>query len=201
MSTSSYKQWHKPLSEGQTRYKQGNFTISPQYLHKYIGDPELIVYRSSWEYKWCKYCCINPTILRWSSEPIAIKYVHPLKLRDLKLKAEKEKVNFNLQEAMARATSNYYPDFWMEVKKSDGGIKKVFVEIKPHSQTIRPTPPPAGAKRAQLMKYRKIAETYAVNQAKWNSAKKYAEDCSRALGIDCEFVVVTEKVIDKLKLQ
>ena len=137
----------------------------------------------------------------WSSEPIAIKYVHPLKLRDLKLKAEKEKQRFNLQDAMRTATSNYYPDFWMEVQQGDGRIKKVFVEIKPYSQTLQPTPPPAGANRAQLLRYRKVAETYAVNQAKWNYAKKYAEDCSRSLGIDCEFVVVTEKVIDKLKLK
>ena len=45
---------------------------------KYRGDYRNIIYRSSWELKFMKYCDMNPNILEWGSEEIVIPYRSPL---------------------------------------------------------------------------------------------------------------------------
>lgn len=190
---SSYKNRNKPLNETQTKYKQNYFNIPNESLHKYVGNPNEIICRSSWETKWCLYCCNNPSILRWSSEPIPIKYINPVKYNNLKNAVGKNGY-FDKNEAVMKSVSNYYVDFWIEFLRDDGVVEKIFIEVKPYAQTLEPTKPPMGSKLAVYKRYKKEAETYAVNKAKWLYAEMYA----RSKG--CKFMVVTEKTMKNLKL-
>ena len=52
---------------------KGKFT--PTNPRKYIGDPTQIVYRSSYELKFMKWCDINASVKRWASEEIVIPYL------------------------------------------------------------------------------------------------------------------------------
>ena len=50
----------------------------PSNPHKYIGDRTNIIYRSSWERKFCQYCDLKAEILKWSSEHLAPGYRLPI---------------------------------------------------------------------------------------------------------------------------
>lgn len=73
-------------------------------------------------------------------------------------------------------THRYFIDFKIQTASK----KTYLVEIKPMKQTL----PPEGKKKTK----RFLAEsaTYLVNQAKWSSAKRYAQARS------WEFIVITE---------
>ena len=47
MQNSNYKNWHKPDLNSK-KYKQGYYKV--QNKEKYIGNPNLVIYRSSWEF-------------------------------------------------------------------------------------------------------------------------------------------------------
>ena len=129
------------------KYNQGYFR--PQHPEKYIGDSRNIIYRSSWELKFLRWCDRNENILKYASEEFSIPYVSPLD----------------------RRVHRYYPDYLIEVKKSDGTIKKYIVEVKPKKQTVPPV------KKDRITKsYIYEAKTYAVNEAKWKAAQEFALD-------------------------
>ena len=74
----AYKMWHKPNLTG-TKGQGGTSWTSQGYYQvqnpkKYVGDPNLVIYRSSWEQAFCRWCDFSPSITRWSSEPIKIPY-------------------------------------------------------------------------------------------------------------------------------
>ena len=54
-----------------SRYKPSN----PE---KYVGDPNNIICRSSWERKFCHWADLNPDIVKWVSEEVAIPYLSPV---------------------------------------------------------------------------------------------------------------------------
>ena len=54
----------------------GRFT--PSNPQKYIGDPNNIIYRSSWECKVMNWLDKNPDILSWASEELIIPYISPV---------------------------------------------------------------------------------------------------------------------------
>ena len=77
-------------------WKSGKYIpINPE---KYIGDINNIIYRSSWERKFCQYCDIKKEILKWSSEPASVKYWSPIDKKeheyhiDFYIKVQKEKI-------------------------------------------------------------------------------------------------------------
>lgn len=106
-------------------------------------DVRNIVYRSSWERVFMKYCDTNPNILNWGSEESMIPYLSPLD----------NKVH------------RYFPDFWIRYKSGDN-IYEAFVEIKPFDQTVMPKNPKSRSYKEQLA-------TYLVNQAKWKYAREF----------------------------
>ena len=55
---------------------QGRF--KPKNSAKYVGDPTNIIYRSSYELKFMKWCDINDNITEWGSEEVAIPYRSPI---------------------------------------------------------------------------------------------------------------------------
>ena len=64
----------KPKRDSQ--FKQGYYI--PSYPQKYETNTKQIIYRSSWEYKLCKWLDLTPEVIEWASEPGAIKYFYTL---------------------------------------------------------------------------------------------------------------------------
>lgn len=130
------------------KYHQGKF--HPQNPEKYKGNINNIIYRSSWELKFMKYCDRREDIIEWGSEEFFIPYFDPVT----------EKVR------------RYFPDFYLKTKDVRGNIKKYVIEIKPKRQTVRPNKTP----RKRNKTYISEVLTYENNVAKWRAAEKFCED-------------------------
>ena len=125
-----------------SRYKPSN----PQ---KYQGNPNNIIWRSSWERKFCQWCDKNKSIVSWASEEFSIPYLSPKDNR----------------------VHKYFPDYLIKVKEKNNRIKSYVVEVKPKKQTLPPK------KRKNITKsYIYECQTYAVNQAKWAAASEFCKD-------------------------
>ena len=83
----------------------------PSYPRKYKGDPNNIIYRSSWEYKFMKWCDYTTSVQEWGSEEIIIPYISP---------ADGKR-------------HRYFPDFYVKIQN-----RKYLVEVKPAKQTEPP---------------------------------------------------------------
>jgi len=141
---------------------KGKYT--PQNPSKYIGNPTQCIYRSLWERKVMSWMDNNPSVLRWGSEEVVVLYRSPIDNKK----------------------HRYYVDFIMEMKDKTGKIRTVLIEVKPKKQCKPPVKPEKKTK-TYLMESR----TWAVNQAKWEAAKKVAE--SRGW----EFQIITEDQLFK----
>lgn len=130
------------------KYHQGKF--NPQNPEKYKGNINNIVYRSSWELKFMRYCDRREDIIEWGSEEFFIPYFDPVT----------EKVR------------RYFPDFYVKTKDIRGNIKKYIIEIKPKKQTVRPNRTPKKRNKTYINE----VLTYENNQAKWRAAEKFCED-------------------------
>lgn len=131
----------------------------PRNPSKYKGNASNIVYRSSWELSLFMKLDTNPDILQWSSEETPIPYKSPL---DGKL-------------------HRYFPDVWIKTRTKDGLIEESIIEIKPFRETIQPV---QGEKSKRS--FAKEVMTYAINQAKWETARKYCEQKNM------KFLILTE---------
>jgi hypothetical protein len=81
----------------------------PRFPEKYIGDPNKIFFRSSWEITAMKFWDTRPDVLKWSSEEIVIPYLSP---KD-------------------NAIHKYFPDFYVELLDVHKVLNKWVVEVKP----------------------------------------------------------------------
>jgi hypothetical protein len=129
-------------------YHQGRF--HPQNPEKYKGDYANIIYRSSWEVGFMRWCDRNPNILEWGSEEFFIPYY----------------------DTTTNKVRRYFPDFIIKVKESNGNTQKYIVEVKPERQTK----PPTQSKNKRKKTYITEALTYEKNLAKWKAAKEFCED-------------------------
>ena len=127
---------------GTNSYK-GKFT--PQNPKKYNGNPDNIIYRSSWELRCMKWFDDNPNIIWWSSEELAIPYYSPVDKR----------------------MHRYFPDFIIKVKRKDDTIMTYVVEVKPEAQTKKPT------QKRKTKNFLRESITYVVNQMKWKAADEF----------------------------
>lgn len=125
---------------------KGKFT--PRFPEKYKGSVDNIVYRSSWELTFMRHLDANPKVIEWASEEFHIKYLSPVD----------------------RAYHRYFPDFLVKYRKPDGSFETWLVEVKPKAQTMLPEQ----TKNRRRMK--KELLTWAVNQAKWEAAKRFCAD-------------------------
>ena len=141
-------------------YKQGIF--NPINTHKYRGSTP-IVFRSKLElfffffYRWCDR---NDRVLQWGSESIVIPYLSP---RDGRM-------------------HRYFVDSVL-LLRTDDGVKKFLVEIKPERQTRPPNINSRMSKKSILVEQL----NWAVNSSKWEAAKNWC----RKNGF--EFVILNEK--------
>ena len=128
-------------------YKGRYFPTNPK---KYRGNPNQIIYRSLWERKVMVYCDKNDAIIEWGSEEVIVPYLSPM---DGKI-------------------HRYFPDFYMKVRQADGSTKKFIIEVKPKSQCKQPVKNP----KRRTTKWFNEVKTFAINQAKWKSARELCDD-------------------------
>jgi len=141
------------------KVKPNGKTKSGKYLpinmEKYIGDGNDIIYRSSWEKRFCSYCDLNPNIVKWSSEPVIIPYFSPI---DQKM-------------------HEYNVDFYIKVKKEDNTFQDWFVEIKPENQYGKENKPVISGNitEKKVKQYNEKLKVWITNMAKFEAATRYAE--------------------------
>lgn len=122
--------------------------------HKYLGDPDNVVFRSTWEYNAFKFCDNNKNIIAWASEEIIIPYMKPV---------------FAPGGKMTYKLANYYPDLYVEYVNKEKKFVKELVEIKPKKQTRA-----SKARNYSTNLFENMA--YAVNTAKWAAAKQWCAE-------------------------
>lgn len=130
----------------------------PKNPEKYVGDITNIVYRSSWERRLMKFLDENSNVLKWGSEEAVIPYFSPV---DNKM-------------------HRYFVDAYAKIQ-TKSGVKTYLIEVKPKHQTVPPKKPKRMSK-----KYQDALKTYAVNEAKWNAAKRVCDER------DWSFMILTE---------
>jgi hypothetical protein len=139
-------------------YKSGLYEpINPE---KYIGDTHNIIFRSSWEFRFCKYCDTNENILKWSSEPLQISYYNPLDKKD----------------------HIYHVDFYIKVLKENGEESEWIIEIKPEAQHKKPilTQPETLPK---VKAYNRNMQIWITNQSKFKAAREWAAKRNYNFGV------------------
>lgn len=121
----------------------------PKNPQKYLGDSNNIIYRSSYEIRFMKWCDYNDNVLQWGSEEIVIPYRSPL--------------DNNIHR--------YFVDFFIKIKNRQGEIKKYLIEVKPFRFTQEPKIPERKTKR-----FIGEVKQWAVNNAKWDAARTIASN-------------------------
>jgi hypothetical protein len=137
----------KPNSK--SGFRQGYY--NPRNPEKYIG-ASTIIYRSSWEKKFCHWCDHNESVISWVSEPFSIKY-------------------FNLLD---QKFHKYFPDFYVKMVKGDI-IEEYLVEIKPKAQLQKPSLPKRKTAKS-IANFKYGYETYVRNLCKTAALNKLAEE-------------------------
>lgn len=122
--------------------------FKPQNPKKYNGDPDNIIYRSSWEVRVMKYLDENPNVIWWASEELPIPYRSPIDNR----------------------IHRYFPDFIVKVKRKDGLVMTYILEVKPDVQTKMPV------QKRKTKKFLQEMATYAINQEKWRAADIFCRE-------------------------
>jgi hypothetical protein len=140
-------------------YKSGLY--EPQNPSKYIGDVHNIIFRSSWEYRFCVYCDTNESILKWSSEAITIPYYNPL---------DKKEHNYNV-------------DFYINVQQESGKSAEWLIEVKPERQHLNKPVLEGVITLHKLKSYNRNMQIWITNQAKFKAAKDWAEKRGFRFGV------------------
>lgn len=188
----AYKKWNKPiknkfndegtLKKGQTY--QGYYILGRK--EKYIGDPNLIVFRSAWEFSFCMWADYSPSILQWTSEPIKIPYYDKVsKLEECK------KLGLNPNNPANWVKKNYNTDFWIKIKNPAGEIEKWLIEIKPKEKLTRPKPVSKDAPLKDQKRFNTRAREFLINESKFEAMNAW----SIRNGI--KFYIFTEDQLEK----
>ena len=127
---------------------QGKFR--PKNPDKYKGNVGDILYRSSWELEFMKWCDKTPAVILWQSEEKRIRYYDPVKKRN----------------------RIYYPDFLVKYINKDGRVLTEMVEVKPIRQVKGPNPNP----KKKTKSWMNQVNTYITNQCKWKAAEEYCQE-------------------------
>lgn len=120
----------------------------PKNPHKYMGDVNNIVFRSSWERTVFRWADLNTGVSAWSSEELIIPYY----------------------DESTNKQRRYFPDLIIVNNKGD----KFVVEVKPYDQTVPPKPPKTNRKTTQERYLNETLE-YSKNISKWKAAESWCE--------------------------
>ena len=154
---------------GNKKYKQGHYIL--QNVDKYIGNTP-VLYRSSWEFAFCKFCDLNDKVKKWSAEGLEIPY----QITNKKMIVE---------------THRYYPDFYVEMTTNDPErYDRVLIEIKPKRE-ISPPVAPTKHTLKMLENYEYSLMTYKKNLHKWAFAKEW---CDKR---HIKFIIISEDDLKK----
>lgn len=153
------------MAARKTSTARGRFIA--KHPEKYVGNPDRIIFRSSWEVTYMKWLDNNPAVLRWASEELAIPYLNPVKSA----------------VAGRPVISQYYPDFIVLYRDVHGNILKEIVEIKPYSESVQR---PGMSERDK--------QSFAVNQAKWLAAAEYAQKNGATFRVVTEKTLFLNKI-------
>jgi hypothetical protein len=131
---------------------RGRYT--PKNPKKYTGDPTNIKYDSGWERRVCKFCDLNPDIIEWVREPLAIPYY----------------------SIIDKKMHKYYVDFYIKANsKTSKDVQVYLVEVKPYKQTIKPVAKYTKKTKRPTRRFIREQVTYVINTAKWEAARKVCE--------------------------
>lgn len=167
------------------KYHGGNYI--PKYKDKVLklNNQGGIYYRSSWEKKIITWLDNKPEIVQWGSECLRIPY-------------QMTHVN---EGTMKIKEHSYYPDFFYQIKLSNGSIKSVVAEVKPKadyndaimfSEGKFDIPQNITLKKLQSLEYRfKMGQK---NYEKWQTMIKWCD----LKGYD--FIIITEDTLKKFNL-
>lgn len=101
-----------PTSQARSTAKRGLYR--PVHPEKYLGNPQRIVFRSSWELRLFKWLDNTPAVLQWASEEFSVPYLSPIDGQ----------------------VHQYYPDALVVYRDKYGNVQKEIVEIKPYAETV-----------------------------------------------------------------
>jgi len=141
-----------------------------QNSEKYIGITP-ILYRSSWEFAFCRFCDLNDKVVKWSCESVEITY---------------QITNSHGQIE----THRYYPDFYVEMSGETDVYDRLIIEIKPKHETEFPVPQKRQTLKT-LENYEYALMTYKKNLHKWAFTKDWCE--RRGL----KYLIITEEDLKK----
>jgi len=158
----------KPRNGAPGRPRQGYF--KPANPSKYVGNPNEIIFRSSWEFKFLQWCDTNPSVIKYASEPLGIKYYNPLD----------------------RKGHIYYIDFYIIIEDNNGNREKYLIEVKP-LKYINPPTKPSRMTDKQTSNYLYAAKQYIINQAKFEAAREFAKNNNVKFGIITENFLFNNK--------
>jgi hypothetical protein len=156
----------------QGKYKQGLFVPNNKDKVIKLNTQGGLFYRSGLEQKMMVYLDNNSKIVHWGAEHLRIPYV--------KTEWVSEHQEFRTTE------HSYYPDFYYELKREDGGVSKVVAEVKPSSETKEPKLSDNPTAK-QLKNFEYALKMYNKNLSKW---KYMIEYCERK---GFEFIIITEQ--------
>jgi hypothetical protein len=167
-------------------YHQGNFIPKDKEKVLKLNSQGGIYYRSSWELKIMTWLDGSSSVTKWGAECMAIPY---------------QMTHFNDGDIKVKNHS-YYPDFYYEMKLSDGSIKKVVAEVKPQKEyqmalmlqekKIQVPDNKVSLKKLKSFEYDlKMAQK---NLSKWETMIEF---CSKK---GWEFIVITEIHLKRFNL-
>jgi hypothetical protein len=122
--------------------------FKPKNRQKYAGNPDQIIWRSSWELKLMRELDEHPDVLKWASEEMTIQYHDPVKKKNRR----------------------YFPDFVIKRRGANGKIEVIMIEVKPKSQS---QPPVLKEGKKPTKRYYAGLATWMTNEAKWAAAKAF----------------------------
>lgn len=126
------------------KWLQGIF--KPTNPHKYVGNVQNIVYRSSWELSYLMLLDADPKVLEYSSEETIIPYRLPGN----------------------STVRRYFMDFKVKRKIGDKVVTQL-IEIKPYAQTIAPQI------KGKTKRALNEVMTWSMNTEKWKAARIYCD--------------------------
>lgn len=128
-------------------YSQGTYIVKNKT--KYVGTKEPR-FLSSYEEQFFSWADRSPAVVQWGAEVVVVDYYNPVKGRK----------------------ARYIVDIYIKYVNKNGETKEELIEIKPLSQCSAPR---KGRGKKAENTYIQESLTWAVNQAKWEAASKYAE--------------------------
>ena len=165
-------------------YNQGNYVPNNKDKVIKLNTQGGVYFRSSWEKKIMHWLDYNPTITKWGAECLRIPY---------------QMTHFNNGDSKIKEHC-YYPDFYYEMRLSDGTLKQIVVEVKPmkeYNMVIalnegKLSVPEKGAKKLKGFEY-DLKMAY-KNKNKWETMISW---CNKK---GYEFIIITEDNLKKFNV-